>query len=238
MAPTTILILRFDETLRRIVPEPLAEIPTGFPAGIEVGTCLYESNGGTFYVGAAGDNSFRQWRIDIQTDGSIGAKRVREVALKSGAEACVFDDKLRLLYVAEQEVGLWRLSAEPMDGNAKTLVDGVRPNGGFAPDIEGLAIHARGDGTGYLVASSQGDSTFRIYRREGSNEYVASFRIVSCPDGGVDEVTRTDGIEITSAPLGERWPAGLLVAQDDENTPDRSQNYKYISWSQIERQLR
>jgi 3-phytase len=96
-------------------------------------------------------------------------------------------------------------------------------------------VYARDDGTGYLIASSQGDSSFRVYRREGDNEFVDSFRVAACSDGSVDEVTRTDGIEVTSRSLGEKWPKGILVVQDHKNTPGEPQNFKYVSWDQVVR---
>jgi len=43
-------------------------------------------------------------------------------------------------------------------------------------DVEGLTIAYGSDGKGYLIASSQGNSTFAIYRREGDNTYV--FKLV------------------------------------------------------------
>jgi myo-inositol-hexaphosphate 3-phosphohydrolase len=34
------------------------------------------------------------------------------------------------------------------------------------------------------------------------------------------------------------WPAGILVVQDHENTnPAEPQNFKYVAWDAIEREL-
>jgi 3-phytase len=47
-------------------------------------------------------------------------------------------------------------------------------------------------------------------------------------------VSETDGLDVTSAPLGPRFPQGLLVAQDGRNlSPRERQNYKYVSWRDI-----
>jgi 3-phytase len=146
----------------------------------------------------------------------------------------VFDDALKRLYIAEEDLGLWQLAADPEDGDSKRLVDVAKPRGGLTADIEGVAIYSREDGTGYLIASSQGDSSFRIYRREGDNAFVGAFRVVGCSDGSVDEVTRTDGIEVTS--LGGRWPEGMLVVHDD-NSPNQPSNFKYVRWGEISEKL-
>jgi 3-phytase len=224
------MLLRFDEASRRIVPEPITQFVTGLKRG-GVGICLYQSKDGSIHVGAAGSGAFRQWRLEKNVDGSIRAVPVRELKLKTSAEGCVFDDTLRRLYISEEKLGLWRLAAEPEDGDVMELIDSVKPNGGLA-DIEGVAVYARDDGTGYLIASSQGDSSFRVYRREGDNELVGSFRVDDCPSG---PVMRTTGIEVTSASLGAEWPAGMLVVQDNETKP---QNFKYVAWDQIEKRLR
>jgi 3-phytase len=235
-AEGTIVILPFDETSRRISTDPLAVIATRMKW--DMGVCLYQSPEGTLHVGAARRNLFRQWRLEHESDGSITASLVRELMLKSIAEACVYDDALRRLYIAQEDLGVWRLPADPANGNSMTLVDGVKPKGGLTPDVEGLAIYAHNNGTGYLIVSSQGDDSFRVYRRDGDNHFVGSFRVVVCPDGNVDGVTHTDGIEVTSTPLGEKWPAGVLIMQDHENTsPEEPQNFKYLAWDQIERRL-
>ncbi len=94
-------------------------------------------------------------------------------------------------------------------------------------DVEGLTIAYGPDGTGYLIASSQGDNTFAIYRREGDNGYVKSFAVV---DGAtVDGVYDTDGIDVTTANLGSSFPEGAFVAQDGQNDTG-NQNYKLVPW--------
>ena len=54
---------------------------------------------------------------------------------------------------------------------------------------------------------------------------------------GVDGVEGTDGLDVTSTPLGPEYPAGLLVVMDGENTdPDGStanQNFKLVSWQAV-----
>ena len=101
-------------------------------------------------------------------------------------------------------------------------------------DVEGLTIYYGEDGNGYIVASSQGNNTLAIYDRAGSNSYLGSFT--------VEDVEETDGIDVTNVPLGEDYPAGLLVVQDGSNEPavvladpsdgeiqNFNTNFKYVS---------
>ncbi|MEL7075050.1 MAG: phytase [Cyanobacteria bacterium J06582_2] len=82
----------------------------------------------------------------------------------------------------------------------------------LVPDVEGLTIYYGEDGNGYLLASSQGNSTFAIYDRAGSNSYLGSFEIADVQD--------SDGADVINVPLGEDYPAGLLVVQDGSNEPE------------------
>ena len=104
----------------------------------------------------------------------------------------------------------------------------------LVPDVEGLTIYYGEDGNGYLAASSQGNNTFAIYDRAGSNSYLSSF--------AVEGVEESDGVDVTNVPLGEDYPAGLLVVQDGSNEPavvfgdpsdgeiqNFNTNFKYVS---------
>ena len=50
--------------------------------------------------------------------------------------------------------------------------------------------------------------------------------------GQVDNVSDTDGIDVTSASLGDYAPNGILVVQDGYNQPD-NQNFKIVSMEEV-----
>ena len=91
--------------------------------------------------------------------------------------------------------------------------------------MEGLTIAYGTQGTGYLIASSQGDNTFAVYRREGNNAHVKQFAITA--SSTIDEVSVSDGIHVTTRRLGPGFPHGVFVAHDDDND-DGNQNYKLV----------
>ena len=96
--------------------------------------------------------------------------------------------------------------------------------GHLEAEVEGLAI-AYGPGrSGYLIASSQGNNSFAVYRRE-DNDYVKTFTIEGAD--GIDAVEETDGIEVTTRDLGEAFPDGLLVAHDGSDDGGRT-NFKLV----------
>jgi hypothetical protein len=150
----------------------------------------------------------------------------------SGSEGCVVDDELHYLYVAERSVGIWKYGAKPTDPmTSLATVDVSSPGLGMGQlsRVEGLALVRNHSGTGYLLASSQGNDKFNVYRREGNNAFVRSFRVV---DGtSVDGCTDTFGIDAVAANLGTSFPDGAFVCQDDDNTAPGStgnQNFKLV----------
>jgi 3-phytase len=135
------------------------------------------------------------------------------------------------VYIGEEEVGLWKYNAAPdASPSDRTIIDTMAPQGHLSRDIEGLAIFYGPYGSGYLIASSQGNDEFLVYEREGDNAYVGSFRIGR--GVGIDEVTHTDGIDVSSVSFSETFASGVFVAQDDEN-PGSTQNFKLVPWEAI-----
>ncbi len=200
------------------------------------GLCMYRSprNGDT-YVFVNGDETVKkQWRLVDAGNGRVRADLVRELAFDSQTEGCVADDAAGMLYVGEEDVALWALPAEPDGGDAKTAIDRVDANPAIRDDIEGMGLYDLGDGRGYIVVSSQGNDTYAVYRREGDRAYLGSFAVAADPARGIDGISETDGLDVSSANLGPGLEHGAMVAQDGRNVlPVQNQNYKIVPWRAI-----
>ncbi|HEV7863888.1 MAG TPA: phytase [Acidimicrobiia bacterium] len=202
---------------------------------VEVGFCLYHSAvSGRFYAFATEpDGDVNQWELFDQ-GGLVDARLVRSWPLGSAAEGCVADDETGRLFVSEERSGIWLYNAEP-DGSplARTQIDKVG-GGHLAADVEGLALLTQPGRRGFLLASSQGDSTFAIYRRGRDHAWVGQREVV---DGDIaDGCSGTDGIEVVAANLGPDFPAGIFICQDGRNTAPGSagrQNFKYVRLEEI-----
>ncbi len=222
----------------QLVEAAAGTLATGFAD--PYGLCMYHSAAsGEFYVfvNEGGDGTFRQWRLFDNGEGRVAISLEREFAVGSQAEGCVADDELGYLYINEEDRGLWKYSAEPDGGDARTLIDSTE-DGRLTADVEGVDLWARDDGTGYLVVSNQGADNYAVYERGGDNAYVGHFHVVANAQAGIDGASETDGLAVTSAPLGERFPAGLLVVQDGRNiAPEERQNFKYVSWADVAESL-
>lgn len=223
----SIAFYKMDPARRRLEP-------AGSIAGIGLtpyGSCMYRSakTGKTHYFVNGKSGVTQQWELRDDAKGGVTGTKVREFDVGSTVEGCAADDELGHFYIGEEAVGIWKYGAEPESGDARVRVDKTGAGGHLAADVEGLAIYCAADRTGYLLSSSQGNNRFAIYAREGENRYVGTFEIV---DGKVDGCSDTDGIEVTSVPLGPAFPKGLFVAQDGSN-PGGNQNYKLVPWESI-----
>lgn len=229
----SLALYRVDVGSRRLVNLLAAPIPTGLDD--PYGLCMYRSarNGAIYvFINNSDDGLIRQWRIR-EKRGSVVAERVRDIVVGSQAEGCVADDETGALYVAEEDVGLWRYSAEPDGASKRTPIDTVE-GGRLKDDVEGVAIYAQPQGRGYIVLSNQGADNYAVYRREGNNEFVGFFAVTANDELGIDGISETDGLEVTSTPLGPQFPRGLFIAQDGRNiTPRGRQNYKIVPWEKI-----
>ena len=200
------------------------------------GQCMYRNpQSGRTYVFINGDETRkRQWELIDAGNGRVRAEFVRELTFGSQTEGCVADDETGVLYVGEEDVALWRISAEPDGGTELTAVDTIASNPAMADDLEGVALYDLGGGRGYIIGSSQGNDTYAVWRREGSQEYLGSFAIVADPALGIDGASETDGLEVTSRDLGPGFEHGALIVQDGRRVmPQSNQNYKYVPWSAI-----
>lgn len=223
----TIAIYTLDRQTRRLTNVAERPIKTA-PA---YGACMYCSpkSGKFYYVLANKAGQVEMWELADNGRGRVSATKARVLKLGGQLEGCVADDATGILYVGEEDKGIWRMAADPGSSDAPELLDAVG-SGRLVADVEGMAIAETGPGTGYLIVSSQGNNSYVVYRREGKNEYVKTFQIV---DGDrVDGTADTDGIDVTTRGLGSAFPKGVFVAQDGFNDIG-NQNFKLVPLERI-----
>lgn len=177
------------------------------------------------------EGELRQFVLSVDAAGQPVSREVRRAEIGTISEGCAADEATNALYINEENVGLWRYGLDPASGAARTLVQPIAKDV-LVADAEGLTTLTDGDKR-YLIASSQGDSTFPVWRIDGATpQYKGRFKIV---DGVVDGVTGTDGLAAASGAVGP-FPEGLVVIQDDVNDVG-TQNFKYVDWRDIRRAL-
>ncbi len=210
----------------------LASVETARPIedfGDLYGNCFYRDPSGVLYLFVnAKSGEYRQYALDTSS-GKVALTEVRQFGLDSQPEGCVADDRHGWLFLGEEDVGLYRVGANPDDPPEVELLDAVG-DGRLVADVEGMSIYPTDDGGGYLLVSSQGSDEFIVYERQSPHAYLTRFRIAEGPE--VDAATDTDGIDVTPVQLGPLFPAGLFVAQDDHNE-DFTRNFKLVRWDEI-----
>lgn len=173
------------------------------------------------------EGEVRQFVLTADAAGQPVAREVRRFEIGSISEGCAADEATNALYLAEENVGLWRYGLDPASGDTRTLIQPIAADR-LVADAEGLTIIADGAAR-YLIGSSQGDSAFPVWRIDGAApDYKGRFVV---EDGAVDGVTGTDGLAAMGGAVGA-FPEGVVVIQDDVNDVG-TQNFKFVDWRVI-----
>jgi 3-phytase len=160
----------------------------------------------------------------VRRFGGFSAGTVRE---ENEIEAVAVDDPLGYVYYADEADGIHKWQADPDHPDAgKELAHFARS--GYRGDREGIAIYSLDDGSGYIVVTDQldGNSEYHLYAREGEpgrpHDHAREIAVLA------GEADATDGLEISSRPLGPALPHGVMVAMN--STP---QNFLVFRWQDI-----
>jgi 3-phytase len=230
---------RNDETQARLQIFRLetsagALIPLGSVAGgtgEAYGLCLYRQGTRLQAFSVLKHGAIEQIEIDLSASAPSG-RTLRSLKLATQTEGCVVDKRQNKLYVGEEARGIWQFDARASGsegGKLVVAVDGKQ----LVADMEGLALMPSGRKGGWLIASSQGDNAYALYRLPGLQP-AGRFRIAGGTIGSTEE---TDGIDLARGSFGPGYPGGLFVAQDGVNAP-HAQNFKLVSWQAIVKALR
>jgi uncharacterized repeat protein (TIGR02543 family) len=185
--------------LDRIDNDAIVTAPDNYGFG------LYRSpvSGKHYAFSPTQDGVVEQFEL-IDVAGQIGGAMVRTWDLGRITESVVSDDENATVFFGEEDEGIWKFGAEPTDPTVGTLIATVGDSSGLTADVEGLTIYYAAGGGGYLIASSQGSSEYKVYDRRAPHAYVKTFSIAN--------VFETDGIDVTNVSLGPTFPAGMFAA--------------------------
>jgi 3-phytase len=220
-------LFRLDPATAKLTA--LGTVPAG--TGEAYGVCLYRAPTALYAFIVLKDGTINQVALDV-SGATPSGNIVRTMKLGTQSEGCAVDDRTGRLYVAEEDVALWRFdgaangSTTPVkiaDADARNIV----------ADAEGVAIAPIGATGGYVLVSSQGDNAYSVYRMS-DDAYVGRFRIGAGTVGSTEE---TDGIELMLGDFGPTYPGGLFVAQDGQNGAG-AQNFKLVAWDDIKAALK
>lgn len=228
-ATNEIMIYRVDPKTRELINITAPEGISTKHLSDSYGFCLYlrPSDKALFaFVSQKGKSNIHQIKLEININGLYQGSLVRSFGasrIQSFVEGMVVDDHPGYLYCADEQEGILKFFADPDKKDDSLLYKFARKDG-ISGDREGMTIYKKGQGTGYLLLSSQQDHTIKVYTRDGYNEYITTIRKFGSSE--------TDGIAVTSSPLGKKYPKGLLVCHND-----RKKNFAVYNWLDIERNI-
>lgn len=202
-----ILVFKVSTATRKLTRVDNGAINTG-PTN---GSTLYHSpKSGKFYCITTAETEhegegIEQYELSDDGTGKIQGTKVRAWPFPE-SEGCVADDEAGALYVGEQSVGIWKFGAEPDDPTTAHLIAKIGEND-FVEDVEGVTLYYAAGGDGYIIASSQGSSSFKVFDRKPPHKFIKTFR--------VENARGTDGVDVVNISLGPAFPEGLFALHTD-----------------------
>jgi 3-phytase len=205
--------------------KPYGFIPTDM--GEPYGFCMGKRGDAIYLMPNTKAGEARQYRVTAGPQGPA-VKLERTLKVSSQTEGCVVDDAAQVFYLGEEDVGIWRFDFDPAAPATPVQVYAVDRKV-LTDDVEGLTI-MRDGGRTYLIASSQGDSTYPVWQVDGgAYTYKGRFAVEG---GSIDNVTVTDGIDAWSGPIGP-YLEGAIAMHDTDDGDGRQQNYKLVDWRDV-----
>jgi 3-phytase len=195
-----------------------------------MGVALYRRprDGAVFAVvgGKSGpaDGYLWQYRLTADAKGVVTGTRSRAFGAYSGKkeiEAIAVDRSLGHVYYSDETVGIRQYHADPDAPNANKEL-ALFGTTGFVSDHEGIAIYPTSDSTGYLLISDQQGQRLRVFTREAPHQLLAVIPV---------SAKETDGVDVTSTPLGSRFPEGMLVMMSTDKT------FHFFDWRDLKARI-
>jgi 3-phytase len=205
----------------------------GDPQRAPMGVALYKrpKDGAVFAIvsrkqGPTEGGYLWQYRLEDDGNGRVRATMVRAFGRWCGRgeiEAVAVDDALGYVYYADEWTGIRKYLADPDAPGAEREL-ALFGTSGFMEDREGISIYERADGTGYILVSDQQANQFHVFPREGAGGNPHDhprLSVVKLATVG------SDGSDVTSVPLGPRFPHGLFVAMTQGAT------FHFYAWNDL-----
>lgn len=201
-----------------------------------IGLCSYHSpkTGKCYFFVTLRDGPVEQHELAMTPDGKVTSRRVRAFALGGEVKSCIADDECGFVYIAEDDVGVWRYPAEPDALAEGRCVIRVGENG-LVPNVKGPDIYHAAGGRGYLLVVTQGSkgthTCVKVYERQGDNRFLLTIDPSPAAFGRIDHCS---GLAVTNRPTIAAFPEGVLALNDQIN-PNASEDFKLYSWGEIAR---
>lgn len=192
----------------------------------QIETICWAKNADTAYLFALDTLGIaRQFLFSVNNKGKATLSPIRNFTGVLNASACVANDQGDVLYVAEENVGVWQYDTDPESEVMRELLIATAPLGPISSEIKGLGFV---QGHGLLISAPDQGGIWHIDPRNSLNPSFYNLQSVPAPEAlgtnSLDSTAlvavyddKTDSyFEITLPLLGES-----LVNQQYKDTFDR-----------------
>ena len=212
------------------------------PDGLKVfdapmGIALYRrpKDGALFAIvsrksGPSGSYLF-QYRLTLKAN-KLKATKVREFGAYSGGrsneiEAVAVDSELGYVYYADEACCIRKYHADPDHPDAPGELAKFGETG-WKQQREGIAIYTQPNGKGFVICTDQipNGTEYRVFKREGEpgrpHDHSKLVKVITTATDS------TDGLEVSSANLGPKFPKGIMIAMNS-----RPKNFVLFDWRNL-----
>lgn len=151
------------------------------------------------------------WLV-VDNKGNIDAKLLRRLPIAPNSKSCVVDDEQDLLFIAEEDVGIWAQGASEESAPGRVAVDLQQPFGALSGSVESLAVVPQG-----LVAALAEKQQLALYSTREAN--FKQQQLLDLPN--------TDEPEIVKAAVVVVDKNSLALVVGDEKTGN---HYLSLPW--------
>ncbi|MFT5563154.1 MAG: hypothetical protein ACI9Z9_003039 [Litorivivens sp.] len=185
------------------------------------GLCLGD---GAVLVSFGRDGRLDRYKLTLDKE---SAEQTGHFQLANEVVSCLFDERLRRLYVVEKQVGIWVFDLT----QTGLMMPRAVTTDKIVESLIGVALYDDGE-QGFVISQSVGNGAFLVFDRT-TMALRGQFRVVANIQAGLDGVRSSRGFIATANPL-PRFPLGLLVVHDQRNRlPDSAENLKLVDWREI-----
>jgi 3-phytase len=163
-----------------------------------------------------------QYELSANNGKSVEGQLVRkfgQYSQNNEIEAIAVDDKMGFVYYSDEGIGVKKYYANPEKGDEELSLFAQE---GFADDHEGISIYPTSDSTGYILVSDQQSDYFRVFKREGDNEFITTLPFAT---------KESDGSDCSSVPFNADFKKGIFVAMSEGKT------FHIYDWETIENRI-
>lgn len=163
-----------------------------------------------------------QYELSAKNGKTVEGQLIRKFgkySQKNEIEAICVDNKMGVVYYSDEGVGIRKYYANPEKGNTEILLFGKKE---FKEDNEGISMYPTSDSTGYILVSDQQANHFRIYKREGNNEFIKTLPFAT---------QSSDGSDCNPAAFNDNFPKGIFVAMSEGKV------FHIYDWAIIEKRI-